>query len=772
MNKIRQLRIRHAFLVLGYTATFAYGQTASTEPRRLAPIPIEVMLGSRVFGEYMAVDLSPDGKRVAYALRDNRRVETRSGQTHFLRTGASPFASGCDIWIADVESGTNEAITVEEGNNWSPAWSPDGGRIAFYSDRDGGAKVWIWETTTGKLRKVSDRLIRSLRNPIEWSTDGTQLLVKTVPQGMTLEQVETAGLPSDQRAKVGEGASVSVYRSSAPGQATSPAQAWNLGYLYTDLVLLDKEGGGVQTIATRERIAQYWFSPDGTQVLYAKVLGFESAESQQILHDLIVYSVRTQESRTLASGVRLGPDGSGVAWSPDSKWIAFRSQGVSARGECFVVAINGGPPRNVASDVTASGSQAPLWDPSGRYIFFVAGDALWKVSIDSGKSQKLSVVPDRSMDLLRAHSAGQLWTQEGDRFTTVATFSKETKRAGFYRIDLTTGEAVRLWEEDKSLRHPVEYSIAVSTDGQHLVYLAEDTQHNPDLWLSDAKLCNPRRLTYSNPQLESYRMGEGRVISWIGLDGELLHGALLLPAGYEAGKRYPLLVKVYGGSLLSNLVDRFGMQGDLAENLQLLATRGYAVLLPDAPLHVGMPMEDLMKTVLPGVNRVIEMGIADPNRLGLMGHSYGGYSALCLLVETPRFKAAMMSGGFGNLISNYGEMTPAGTNYGVANAEKGQLRMGGPPWEHRERYVENSPVFFLDRVETPLLIVHGAHDGEIDGVAPFLAEEIFVGLRRLGKIVEYTKYEREDHWPGVWLYRDQVDFAARVLAWFDLYLKP
>jgi dipeptidyl aminopeptidase/acylaminoacyl peptidase len=177
--------------------------------------------------------------------------------------------------------------------------------------------------------------------------------------------------------------------------------------------------------------------------------------------------------------------------------------------------------------------------------------------------------------------------------------------------------------------------------------------------------------------------------------------------------------------------------------------------------------------VLPGVNKVIEMGIADSDRLGIMGHSYGGYSTLCLLVQTPRFKAAMMSGGLGNLISSYGQMTSAGTSYGVALSEKGQARMGGSPWEYRERYVENSPSFYLDRIQTPLLIVHGAADGEVGGgVSPFLAEEIFVGLRRLGKTVEFAKYHGEDHWPGDWGYPNQVDYAVRVLAWFDKYLKP
>src|SRR5439155_4768593 len=137
-------------------------------------------------------------------------------------------------------------------------------------------------------------------------------------------------------------------------------------------------------------------------------------------------------------------------------------------------------------------------------------------------------------------------------------------------------------------------------------------------------------------------------------------------------------------------------------------------------------------------------GVADPDRLGLFGHSYGGYSTLSLLVQTTRFKAAIAADGYGDLIATYGQMNSDGSAFGVPLAETGQLLMGGTPWQFRERYVENSPVFHLDRVETPLLIVHGANDTV---VLPFLADEIFVGLRRLGKEVVYAKYQGEGHSP-------------------------
>lgn len=202
-------------------------------------------------------------------------------------------------------------------------------------------------------------------------------------------------------------------------------------------------------------------------------------------------------------------------------------------------------------------------------------------------------------------------------------------------------------------------------------------------------------------------------------------------------------------------------------NMQLFATRGYAVFLPDAPQKLGTPMFDLAKTILPGVNKIIEMGIADPERLGVMGHSYGGYSTLALIVQTNRFKAAIAADGFADVISAYGEMGPHGETFGVSSSEHGQGLMGSSPWEYRERYEENSPFLYLDRVQTPTLLVQGSAD---EVTAPFLGDQVFVGLRRLNKVVEYAKYENEKHSPLAWSYANQVDLLNRTIAWFNRYL--
>jgi dipeptidyl aminopeptidase/acylaminoacyl peptidase len=199
--------------------------------------------------------------------------------------------------------------------------------------------------------------------------------------------------------------------------------------------------------------------------------------------------------------------------------------------------------------------------------------------------------------------------------------------------------------------------------------------------------------------------------------------------------------------------------------MQMFATRGYAVLSAEIPQRPGTPMRDLMDGIHAAVNRTIEMGIADPNRLAIFGQSYGGYATLSVIVQTDRFKAAAMSAGLSDLFSDYGHLGDSGAD-GSAWAEAGQGLMRGTPWTETRRYFENSPIFFLDRVTTPLLILHGDRD---TAVPVQQAEEAFVGLRRLGREVEYRKYIGEEHAPQG--KENLIDYWSAVIRWFDRYAK-
>jgi dipeptidyl aminopeptidase/acylaminoacyl peptidase len=200
-------------------------------------------------------------------------------------------------------------------------------------------------------------------------------------------------------------------------------------------------------------------------------------------------------------------------------------------------------------------------------------------------------------------------------------------------------------------------------------------------------------------------------------------------------------------------------------NLQLFASRGYAVFVPNSTLRVGHPMRDIADVILPGADKIVAMGISDPSRLGVYGLSYGGYTTLSLLVQTNRFKAAVASSGVFDLITDYGYLHSDGSDW-TGGMESEQGRMGGTPWQYRTRYIENSPFFYLDRVQTPVLLEYGDLD---EAVAPYNSRMTFVALRRLGKTAMLVGYANEGH--ILFKTSNQIDFTNRMLNWFAKYLQ-
>jgi dipeptidyl aminopeptidase/acylaminoacyl peptidase len=199
--------------------------------------------------------------------------------------------------------------------------------------------------------------------------------------------------------------------------------------------------------------------------------------------------------------------------------------------------------------------------------------------------------------------------------------------------------------------------------------------------------------------------------------------------------------------------------------MQILASRGFAVLYPNIPIHRERhsPMQDVYEAVIPGIDRVVELGIADSGKVAVMGQSFGGYNTIGLITQTNRFAAAVAtSPGSPNLFESYATFKD-GVSMNIGYYEGAQGDMGCHPWECRDRYLENSPFFFLDRVTTPLLMERGTDD-EISAQNG----EIFVGLRRLGKEVISLEYANEGHVlenPA-----NIIDFWQRTLEFLDTHL--
>ncbi|MGA8230604.1 MAG: prolyl oligopeptidase family serine peptidase [Candidatus Acidiferrales bacterium] len=538
-----------------------------------------------------------------------------------------------------------------------------------------------------------------------------------------------------------------------------------------DLVIVEIETGRMTLIAHGVRPVWYDVSPNGTQFAFATWKGMVGGNVYRNLFDLIVVE-RGGTTRILASGIARDWRDFVASWSPDGNWLSYIDMAGEQGGECYVVPVQGGVPRKATAQSHPSFNNfyraAPIWDDSSQNVYLLASmSAVWKVSLGSGKASEMLRLPyERILSIIwPTMSPRSQSTKIGSKM--IVSFSDSlTKQFGFYQLDLTTGLGKEIQRECK--KYDI-YHLVYDPELRRVVYAAEDVGSPPNFWIAEENK-NPSPLTTINYGLSQYAMGRSTLVEWKSLDGQTLKGALLLPANYEEGKKYPLIVNVYAGAMGSDYLHYFGLTpiSDYApENKQLFATRGYAIFFPDVPVGIGTPMQDLIKTVLPGVNRIIDLGIANPEKLAVMGESNGGYSTLALIVQTTRFKAAAMISGFGDLVSFYGEMDPDGSSLGGLLEEPSwAARMPGSLWKYRHAYIENSPVFYLDRVQTPLLIMHGSAD---DNVVSFLADQVFVLLRRLGKEAVYAKYQGEGH-TTLESYPNQIDFCHRLIDWFNSHL--
>jgi dipeptidyl aminopeptidase/acylaminoacyl peptidase len=735
-------------------------------------LPPDEILKALTFGESRPT-LSADGTWVAYTLKDPRPVLVTDGHSDrfFLTTGAPSFAAGTDVWITNTDSGESRNVTGSNGANWGVSWSPDGNTLAFYSDRDGRARLWIYDLKKQDIRRLSEAVVRAI-DPWQvptWAPDSTKILTKILNHENPKLDRDGTGLLD--RGK--EEANPRVFVSRLTGQASSDVEDDKSADLvkdqttqaeYSDLAVISVATGAVNRLARGRAPVWYSWSPDGSHFAFADMKGLYRGEVYRVMFDLVLGSPEGK-LQVIDSDIVRQSWAFSASWSPVGNQLSYVGSGGDADGECYVIALGGEARRKATHSPHPPFSplrQPPVWNSTGDEMYFVSSTyAVWSISLADGRAREIGRVPNHRVYSI-VGSADEGHSGSDTRSILVSGLDVDTQESGFYRLNLDTGAVSQLQSEHKSY----DFQRIVSTKyGGKVVYVAETVQHSPQLFVSNRGFTKTRELTNFNPSVNQLPMGCSRLLKWRTGDGDVVQGALLLPNSYQEGTRYPLIVVVYPG-LFSQCLNRFGLCGDtFFPNKQLLATRGYAVLMPDLRLNGKSLMADLVKTVLPGVNTAIDQGIADPDRIGLMGTSWGGYATLALITQTANFKAAVVVSGFGDLLGLYSEMDQRGSTLGVSILEQGTFPLPGTPWDFRDIYVENSPIFYLDRVKTPVLIVHGMKDVN---VAPFLADEVFVALRRLGKPVTYVKYAKEEH--GIELYQDQIDSFNRMIEWFDAYL--
>jgi dipeptidyl aminopeptidase/acylaminoacyl peptidase len=484
------------------------------------------------------------------------------------------------------------------------------------------------------------------------------------------------------------------------------------GYTPTRLHIFPAGGGVARTLTagTRHLLTFDW-SPDGSKVVYAVQ---KSPQGRDAFH-VDIYESELSSGRETALVVQPGQD-MAPAYSGDGRYVAFYSQrGVlSYFGErqVGVVPSGGGAIRYVTDRLDGDvfgGAMKYWWSKDASQLIFGAG---------KGTSEYL------------------------------------------FAVNPTTGDSERLPHVLTSTS-----AFSVSRDGRRIAWTKSSTEVPGDVYLKDSESGSAIRLSDVNPQVREYRAMNARTVRWRSTDGLEVEGVLRLPFDYSPGTRVPLLVSLHGGPTGAAL-ESFPIPRTYPTQLFLGA--GFAVFEPNfrGSINYGPKFRKAtieaqgfgdMDDIMTGIDNLVDQGIADPDRLGVMGWSYGGYLSAWIVAHSNRFKAASIGACGTDWVSWYGPS--------IANKESAPEVMweyfGGPPWNRLDVYNSHSARAFLKNIRTPSLVLHGEQD--IDS-----GPEVYVALRDLNVPVSYVTYPREGH--GIAEPMHQRDLMRRNLEWFEKWI--
>jgi dipeptidyl aminopeptidase/acylaminoacyl peptidase len=834
MNSFFRRRIRLllmtavALIALAFSIAPASAQSSSSGRRAYT---VEDMLRVELLGDST---ISPDGKSLAYVIKRPRVAAAMHRATGLEGNDRADIwvvdGGGSPRNITrDLPGGSPEQVGA-----WAPSWSPDGKRLAFLATRNGpnvsaeaaNVGLWLWERESGRLRQISSRgaYLNHGEPTFAWISN-RELIYSAEPQGQVtrglLDDAESAKIaaPAWQQAWYGDQPTSSLLRSGVSVDVSQRPQA--------ELLLVSLDGQS-NTLIQGAQIRAVALSSDNRQLICAVQSGVYLPKADIPLpHDTAgVYMMgeiyqpavvdiaqrktyRPQQNLTAVPGLaRWSPDNhtvafigqtpgamegdfrvflwtvtsgepaavtpagmepTGLVWTASGALAVYASEKSGAKPNWFVVSANQSGVRNLTQSMDAAPSEL-VAGASGDALFGISGGALWRIDAQRSSVERLqSVASDSTRIVWPGAPSGDPGNASPQPAPTnrIVVSSGPRSNPSLQRIELDTLHT-------SAISIPAPRAAFASYDARSgAAAFTLSNAEGAKIWFAGTEVAD------GNAFLREIAPGETRSFEYVSLDGQKLKGWMILPFNYQSGKRYPLVTWVYAGSMAHDEPDALLTQVNqsIFLNLQLLAGHGYAVMIPSMPLkpvgHPSDPYFEMTKGVLPAIDKLIEIGIADPDRLALMGHSFGGFSTYSLVTQTSRFKVALAIAGTNLLPARHGIY--AGADRYTANPQERQYpemaviesdqgRIGGPPYRDFNRYMRNSPLAYIDRVETPLMIVHG----DLDFIPIQMGEMFFNELYRQGKPAQFVRYWGESH-----LLESPAnirDFWQRVFDWFDSHL--
>lgn len=499
-----------------------------------------------------------------------------------------------------------------------------------------------------------------------------------------------------------------------------------------------------------------------SDVKYRKAITWNT----HIPSDVYVYDLatntRNQVKAQLNGNANLSPLAEYVYWYslPDTAWFAYHI--ATEKINRISKGVRAGDEEDDHPDFPDAYGLAG-WTKEDKQLFIYDRYDIWSVSPNAteppinltkiGREQKIR------FRYIRLDNEERFI--DPDKELLLSAFNETTKSAGYYKLNLKTNQLTKLLMTD----HRYSYTIKAKSTNQ-LLFERESFREFSDLWTTDFSFAAPKKISDANPQMKNYFWGSVENVSWTSLDNIPLEGLLYKPEGFDPKKKYPMMVYFYEKN--SDDLHEHYVPAPIRSsiNYTLYTSHGYLVFVPDIVYKIGYPGESAHNCILPGVTSLISKGFVDEKHIGIQGHSWGGYQTAYLITRTNLFAAAEAGAPVVNMISAYGGVRWESGLSRMFQYEKSQSRLGGTLWEKPMLYLENSPIFFADKVQTPLLMMHNDADGAVPW---YQGIEYYMAMRRLNKPVWMLNYNGQGH--GLTQRQDRTDFAIRMMQFFDHYLK-
>ena len=549
--------------------------------------------------------------------------------------------------------------------------------------------------------------------------------------------------------------------------------------------VMRSDGGEARRVTdAKEGVATYAWAPDSRRIAFVATEPRSSEETAKVRsrddervfegdlryrHVWVVEIADSSVATPITSGQDYTVDAGPLSWSPDGSRIVF-SAGLTSmlRDERQDVYIAEVATKQITKISTNFGRDSrPQWSPDGT-AHRVGGrpqhrQTQWRW--DTGQPDH-AVAPD---DLRRRGPGhqGRLVAVVRSRSRDAAVEPGWQRASSSRRVSVPTPPCSRTTSPPRDTppspnAAPCSSARRAAT-GRSSRCLQDSPESPNDVYVTGPDFRTFNRLTTTNPQAAQFALGASEVVTWKS-DGWTVEGVLLKPVGFEAGKRYPLLVVAHGGPA-GAFVNNYRVGG--LEGGQLWAGQGWAVFYPNPRGSTNYGEKFLRanindwgggdyRDIMTGIDALVARGIADPDKLALIGWSYGGYMTAWSITQTARFKAAMVGAGLTNLWSMYGTNDIPNVLIGYFGGQAGPERL--------PLYMERSAMTRIDKVVTPTLILHGGSD---ERVPIGQAQELFRGLKDRGKATELVFYPREGH--GITEYYHQKDRLTRIQDWISRY---